>query len=238
MGDEKRVEYLRFGTLSGVEPLVIDREFLGIREDYKEISEEFRHFHQLYHDRKLNHYIKIDDDGNEDLVAVVEANRISIQLKEILQFLAIKEMHLSIQFDCREYSKHSLEELGLEKGGGDQRDGLVCWGHYYGDFGGTVKHRAFSRLLGKRLMAPNSKSKRGFCSFAEEPTKKYVDFIINIDESGDEVTHTSNPDALANFFGANPNAPHYLTAVHFRKQVLDKYYQQPSKYSVEDGIIR
>ena len=237
-GDEKRVEYLRFGTLSGVEPLVIDRQFFGIREDYKEISEEFRHFHRLYHDRKLDHYIKIDDDGNEDLVAVVKANRVLIRLKEILQFLAIKEMHLSIQFDCLEYSKHSLEELGLEKGGGDQRDGLVCWGHYYGASSGIGERRAFSRLLGKHLVAPISKSKSGFCGFAEVPTNKYIDFIIGIDESGDEVTHTSNPDALANFFGANPNAPHYLTAVHFRKQVLDKYYQQPGKYSVVDGILR
>ena len=37
-----RVEYLRFGNDSGIEPLVIEREFHGIRPDYEEISEEFR----------------------------------------------------------------------------------------------------------------------------------------------------------------------------------------------------
>jgi len=231
-GDEKRFEYLRFGTSNGVEPLVIDRQFLVIREDYKEISEEFRHFHRLYHDWKRDHYIKIDDDGNEDQVAVVEANRVLIRLKEILQFLAVKEMHLSIQFDCLEYSKHSLEELRLEKGGGDQRDGLVCWFHYYNS-SGIGEHRSFSRLLGKRLVAPISKSKSGFFDFTEEPTKKYVDFIVGIDENGDGVTHTSNPDVLGKFSNS-----HNLTAVHFRKQVLDKYYQQPSKYFVGDGILR
>lgn len=83
--DEWQIEYLRFGTLSGIEPLVIDRDFFGIRECYKEISEEFRLFHRLFHDRKQNCYIKIDDDGNEDMVAVVEANQIQIRLKEILQ---------------------------------------------------------------------------------------------------------------------------------------------------------
>jgi hypothetical protein len=81
------------------------------------------------------------------------------------------------------------------------------------------------------------KSKSGFWGFAEEAEKKYVDFIINVDENGDEETHTSNPGALANYFGANPEAPNYLTPVHFRKQVLDKYYQQPSKYSVEDSML-
>ncbi len=234
---EKRVEYLRFGASNGIEPLVIDRDFFGLRENYRELSEEFRFFHRLYHDLKLDRYIKIDDDGNEEIIAIMKANQIKIRLKEIIQFLAIKEMHLSIQFDCREYSEHSLEELGLEEGGIDQRDGLVCWGHYCGDFGGIGKHQAFSRLLGKRLVAPTSKAKSGFCGFAEEMSKKHVDFIVGIDENGDEVAHTSDPDTLANFFGANPGAPHYLTTVHFRKQVLDKYYYEPSKYSVKDGVL-
>ncbi len=171
-------------------------------------------------------------------MAVVEPNRIQVRLKEIRQFLAIKEMYLSIQFDCREHSEHSLEELELKEGGGDQREGLICWGHHYGDFGGIGSHQAFSRLLGVRLVAPLPKSKSGFWGFAEDPKKKHVEFIIGVDENGDEITYTSNPDALANYFGANQDAPNYLTPVHFRKQVLNKYYQQPSKYSVEDSILR
>ena len=62
--------------------------------------------------------------------------------------------------------------------------------------------------------------------------------MIDDDEFGETKTYTSNPDALADFFGANPSAPNYLTPVHFRKDVLDKYFQKPSKYTVESGIIR
>jgi len=43
---------------------------------------------------------------------------------------------------------------------------------------------------------------------------------------------------LANYFGANPEAPNYLTPVYFRRHVLHKYYGNPEKYSVEDGLIR
>ena len=236
-GDERKIEYLRFGESSGIEPLIIDRDFFGIRESYKEISEEFRHFHRLYHDRKQNCYIKIDDDGNEDIVAVVETDRIQIRLKEILQFLAIKEMHLSLQFDCLEWSLHSLDELGFEDGGGDQRESLLRWGIYFEDTFISSKNRSFSRLLGKRLVAPILKSKSGFFDFTVETPRKYVEFIIDLNENGDEIVHTSDPDTLANFFGANPDAPNYLTAVHFRKQVLDKYYQHPGKYSIEDGHL-
>ena len=237
-GGEEKVEYLRYGFADRVEPLVLVREFSGLYDAYMEISEEFRLFHKLYHDRKTDKYIKIDEAGNEDLVAIVEANRVQIRLKEISQFLAIKEMYLSIQFDCQEHSKYSLEELGLKKGGGDHRDDLVCWGHHYGDFGVPGSHQAFSRLLGKRLVKSLPKSKSGLWGFAEERKEKQVEFIIDVDENGDELTHTSDPDALANYFGANPDAPQYLTAVYFRKQVLDKYYQQPSKYTIEDSLLR
>ena len=235
---KERVEYLRYGEHNGVQPLVIDREFHGLRPDYKELSEEFRLFHRLYHDRKQDHYYKIDDSGNEHVVAITEANRIQIRLKEIRQFLAIKEMHLAILFDCRENSAMRLEELSRAEGGDDSRDGLISWGLYYGDLGGISSHYAFSRLIGKRLIPPLPKEKSGFWGFAEEEPRKHVDFVTGIDERGDEVTYSSNPDRLADHFGANPGAPNYLTPIHFRKQVLDKYFQAPGKYSVEDGYLR
>ena len=235
---EWEVEYLRYGDDSGVEPLVIDREFHGIKEDYKEISEEFRLFHNLYHDRNLDEYLKIDDAGNEARVALVKPGLVQIRLKEIRQFLAVKEMHLSVQFACEEYSAHRLQELEIEKGGVEQRDGLMFWRLYCGDSRGSDSHRSFSRLWGKRLVQPLPKSKSGFWGFAEKPEEKHVEFIVDVDESGEEIIHTCNPDALASYFGTNPDTPDYLTPVHFRKQVLDKYYQEPSKYSVEDSLLR
>ena len=237
-GGEEKPEYLRFGNDNGIEPLVIVREFHGMRDNYNEISEEFRLFHNLYHDIKTDEYIKVDDVGNEETVVVVRPNCIQIRLKEIRQFLAIKEMYLSIQFDCRERSEQSLDELELKGGRSEQRDGLMFWGLLYDDIGDVGSHQTLSRLMGKRLIEPLPKSKSGFWGFAKEREEKHVEFIIDIDENGEEVAHTCNPDALANYFGTNPDAPDYLTPVHFRKQVLDKYYQEPSKYSVEDSLLR
>ena len=221
----RKVDYLRYGNTDGVEPLVIDREFQGIREGYLEISEEFRLFHRLYHDRKSNRYIKIDEGGEEQVIAVVEPEQVKIRLKEIRQFLAIKEMHLSIQFDCREHSEYTLEELGLDEGGHDQRDDLCRWSLRYGELY-SDSQRTFGRLCGKRLIEPLPKAKSEFSGFAEEQKKKYVDFIIRVDANGDEIEHTCNaPEPL------------YLTPVSFQKQVLDKYYQQPSKYKVLDNAL-
>jgi len=234
-----RVEYLRFGNDCGLEPLIIGREFHGIRPNYLEISEEFRLFHGLYHDRKEDRYYKINDAGNEELVVIVEPRQIKIRLKEIRQFLAVKEMHLAIFFDSRVYSVNSLENLGLKEGGNDQRIGLMRWDLHYGEFRGSFDgHNMYSRLIGKRLIEPLPKEKSEFWGFAEKEQKKVVDFITGVDRDGNEVLNTSDPDLLANNFGANRGSPHYLTPVHFRKEVLDKYYQKPGKYSVEDGILR
>jgi hypothetical protein len=147
-------------------------------------------------------------------------------------------MHLAIQFDCREHSSSSLKELGLDEGGEDSARDLLCWGLHYGDGGGVTGFAAFSRLLGKRLIPPLPKGRSGFPGFEDERSREYIRFIIGTDNDGNEVQYSSDPDGLANYFGANPGAPPYLTPVFFRKAVLDKYYHQPGKYSVEPCYLR
>ena len=240
-------EYLRYGVDNGVEPLIIGRSFHRVRDDYREISEEFRLFHNLYHDRKTDQYIKISEDGNEEeTVAVVKSNYIQIRLKEIRQFLAIKEMHLAIQFIFSELSTHSLEELGFTESDNDRQrpDKLMRWMQRYGDLDGINNCRAFSRLVGKRIVEPLPKTKSGFWPFAEVSEQEYASFIIDVNESGDEIIYTSNPDELktpadpGNIRGVDEEAPSYLTPVHFHKKVLDKYYHEPSKYTIEDSLLR
>lgn len=229
--------YLRFGNSDGIEPLVIDRQFHSVRDDYVEISEEFRLFHNLYHDRQRNEYIKVDDSGNKILVAVVKPKLVKIRAKELRQFLAIKEMHLSIQFECVVYSTISLAELGITSRVQNDRKDLYCWSLSYSGESGDRKKPTCSIMDGKRLISPLPKSKSGFEGFAELQEKQYLNFIIRMDDNGDDIFHTCDPDALSNSFGKNPGAPHEITPVSFGKEVLDKYYHQPSKYKVEEGTL-
>ena len=232
--EESRVKYFRWGSkgdMYGSEPLVICRGF-KIKEDYLEISEEFRLFHNLYHDKETNTYIKIDDAGNEVKVIIVKPNEVQIRLKEIRQFLAIKGMYLSMLFEFNEYSGYSLQELGLSEIEREFRsDGLMYWRHDYS--GDTHYHKegfqSGSRLRGRRLIKPLPKSKSSFGDFAEEP--KYVEFIVDVDDNGDEVCHTCDPYKLGDHFGKNSDVAWKYTVVHFRKQVLDKYYNEPSVLS-------
>ena len=215
----------------------MSRWFGGIKKPYFEISEEFRHFHNLYHNRETDEYTKIDDVGDEEKIAIVKPNEIRIRLKEIRQFLAIKEMYLSILFEFNECSTYSLQELGLDKEYPQfNHDHLMCWRYHFGDPSCYDGFRSHSSLRGRKLIKPLEKSKSDFGDFAFAKEREYVEFIIDIDENGDEIKHTCDRAELS-FYGDTPSAPFDLTPVHFHKRVLDKYYNEPSKYTVEDGWV-
>jgi len=231
--EDGNVKYSRYGH-EYIEPLVIPRYFNGMRDDYVEISEEFRHFHELYYDRKNDQYLKFDDDGEEWVVATVKPRFVQIQLKEIRQFLSIKEMHLMVLFDHREYSQYTLKQMGLAKGSHANRNDFMRWDMHYDH--GSIRG-SLSMLRGFRLFAPLPKSKSGFFDFAERPEQKYADFIIGVDENGDDIECTADPRKMYSPEFPNPEAPEYLTPVSFRREVLNKYYAS-AKYKISDGNLQ
>lgn len=235
---ENQTTYLRFGVSSGLEPLVLVRDFHGVKPSYTEISQEFVHFHNLYYDDSKGRYVKIYDDAREEDVIAISENEIKIRLKHMKQFLAFKDMCLGIYFETTRFINVNAEELGISKEGADfnQREGLYHFGFWYRNEHFFNNNKAFSRLLGKKLIAGMRKEDTGIYPFEEE--KKYQEFIIGQDENGKDVVFTCNPDKLANFFGKNPEAPQFVTPVFFTKDVLRKYYDDPDKFSVEDGYIR
>lgn len=90
---------------------------------------------------------------------------------------------------------------------------------------------AHSRLLGQNIVTGiQGKPMPAWLDYGHE---SYGEFIIGVEpETGRPVTHTSDPDLLANYFGKNSDAPHYLTSVHFDQKVLDRYLDEPDRYVV------
>ena len=230
------IKYLRYGVQNGVEPLVIHIGGYHPLDPWVEISEEFRLFHYLYHrDGKTDKYFRIDEGGEEVVVATVKPNQVQIRLREILQWLLLKDMSLSIQFRCWERSEHSLEELGFDLTEPQcigreaweilHRDELTCWRHSYADLRGMGigDYQTDSKLEVKRIIKPVPISHE----------QRYVEFIVN--DHGDE--YTCDPNKLGEYPGENSDLAWKLTCVHFSKQVLDKYYSEPSEYTVKDSIV-
>ena len=219
--DEEGTRYSRIGAArldERVKRLIIEREFDRWKENSLEICEDFRLFNNLYRDKETNKYLKKNrvDGGYEVVVAVVEPNCVKMLGKEIRHFLKHKRMYLVLRLTCRAYSEYSLEELGLRQDQAESEkmelsDGHLSWRCTYRE-ARRDGYRTESTLHATRLIG-----------FSEVGKEKPVEFIVDVDENGHKTTLSWDKGLDA--------------WVHFRKQVLDKYYREPAKYTVEDTFL-
>jgi hypothetical protein len=159
-----------------------------------------------------------------------------IRLSALLPFLAAKQMHLGLFFDAIAESTVTLERLGLSREPINQRQGDLLYAVEFGEGGISSSRQSFSRLIGKTLI--RCPKRITAAPYAGRKKENYCDFIISDDGRGNPIMHTCDPEKLANYFGKNPDAPHYLTPVHFTRDVLQKYYDNPQRYTVSDADVR
>lgn len=214
------------------------REFYGIKPNYVEISEEFRLLNNLYHDINTNIFYEIEENGECTEVAKIINNDCAyIKLKSLMKFAAAKQMALLLFFDIRVKISGSLQKNGLKEFSTTiNEDGL-----FFGLWGGEqrlLETYSYSILMGKRILLPKPVEECGYEPYSRNEENKYPEYIIGIDEYGEPRSYTSNPAKLSNYFGANPGAPHYLTPVFFKKEVLQRYLSRPNIFSVEAGYLR
>ncbi len=235
---KEKASYLRFSD-EDVEPLLVKREFYGMKEDYWEISEEFRHYFNLYEDRRNNKFILIHDDGDEEDVILYSDSDIKIKLRLIKKFLAVKDMVLALYFSIDRFSEKTVEELGLKEFH-EEKSGKIFFysiGLRNWHFGSNDQRKSHAFLMGKKIIY-GLKNFKPSINDENEKNKEFVDYIIGVDEDGREILHNCDENKLSNYFDKNPSEPHYLTPVLFKREVLAKYYSQPEKFSVEDGYLR
>ena len=227
------VEYLAVGA-EEVVPLVFHRYFTGPFPNVVELAEDFRLFWDLYEDRQARRFLTTDDVGDVITVAEWRDGNLRVNKRYLRRYQAARQFALSLQVvvDRRAADEIAhLTEVSVDIGEGQYR--LA----YHGGSGLYDDARPnFTRLLGKRVIPPPPIERCELWPY--EPARQYENFIIGTDAEGEPITHTCDPDELANYFGKNPDAPHYLTPVFFERRVFDKYYADADRYEVSDGYLR
>ena len=236
-GGREVTTYHRFGSCNGVRPLVLYRSFHGAFPQYVEVDGEFRLYHDLAEDKARGLLLSFDASGREIEVVRVKPHDVRARLKYLRQFQAGTGLHLGIYVDSVRYSKIALASIQADERERVKIDGMLRWRRNIAECDFMDDHKTFSRLLCKVVLAPPSQDKAGTWPFEGADDERVVTFIIGVDGDGNAIEHTSDPDMLANYFGANPGAPHYLTPVYFRREVLAKYFAEPERYSVSDGRL-
>jgi hypothetical protein len=236
-GSEKKTHrYCPFGNEEGLEPLVILRDFNGMKPSFLELAQEFRFYFNLFHDAQRSRYLEINSNGDEIEVVRYTEKKMEVRTNLLVRFAAVKQMAIAIYLESTRYSKPSLEELGLREIRDREKGPLFCapWCVVASDSILLNEYATWALMVGaKKYVLP---SPSPFDD--EEAPERYQEFIIGLGEDGELIRYTCDPGKLANYFGANPEAPNYLTPVHFRSEVLAKYYADPLKYSVEYGYLR
>jgi hypothetical protein len=229
----KATTYVPRGDVDeGVELLVLVREFHGAADTILELDQQFRLFHNLRYISMSNTYVKMNADGTETPAVRFVGERIEIRTPLLKQYIAARQMDLLLFTDFNVRSSEKLQDPETNRftnamyaGRLDQYESRSSSGRYA------------SRYCATKVIPPGPVETCGIWPY-EDADDNYPEFIIGEDDHGKPVKHTCNPDLLANYFGANSDAPHYLTPVHFRRDVLAKYYGDPQMYSVEDGYLR
>ncbi len=228
----KRIKtYYRFPE-KGIEPLVHIRNFERSNfPPYIEISEEFRHYFDLYEDKNKNIFLSSDDSGNSiEVVKIVDKEKegeVQIKKKYINEFLFVKKMWLCVQFDNRRWIRQTLERPIKENF--DSESYIYSLNSINIDF---KNKKSSIRFMGRKFIKYQDLD----CLWYEKE-RKYEKFAF-IDENGDEREFTCEEDKLADYFGKNKGSPNYLKPISFCKDVLKKYYDKPDQYSVRDGYLK
>ena len=118
----------------------------------------------------------------------------------------------TVQFDYKEYTSIDLSKMGLEEGHKIEKTDTAIWSIGYGDIkcGGSS---IFSRLCGKKVLEPISKSKSGMYGFSENIKKEDIEFLVDLSPEGDEILSC-----------ALEGQKNYLVPIYFKNRSKPEIY--------------
>jgi len=223
-------------------PFVIYREFHGFIPNAFELVQNFILYHEAFFVPENSEYHRIDDDGDiQPIVRIIQEkdNRlVLVDAHHLKDYLAANQCYLVRYHD---HHRRALEDISKHIRGQfasyplyDESSRFELW--LRTDIPWN-NYKSASRLLGKDVVFPYSQpDKRHTWFITGERKKKFVTFIIGRDEQGNDIESICNEEELSNYF-TDRGTPHFLTPVFFRREVLSKYYQEPSRYRVSDSGI-
>lgn len=220
-----------------LEPLIIYQEHGGVVPDTVLIDQDFVLLMQLWKDPASGNYYEIKDDGSKELAIKFSGKQIKARTPVLRRYQAARQLDLllfadSVAFVHTDENQDAFTDLNES----DHKEGELSYVAFSVGEMDSGGHRVFSRLLAKRVLPPPPQAKSGIWPWDKED-REYPEFIVGEDNDGKPVKFTCDPEELANYFGKNPQAPHYLTPVFFKPEVLQKYYDDSALYSVTDGRL-
>lgn len=172
---------------------------------------------------------------SDELIIKVNSHKIEVRRKYLKDFLCAYQKVCIIVFDHRRFfNRTDHTKYGFKN---------ISDKHFFLNLNITESkgivntYDSFSCIIGKTLIFPFKKPRHSDYKYFMKDNG-FEKFIVGYDEEEDEIIeYTCNEEELANYFGANPQAPHFLTPIYFNIKVLDKYKNDSRNYKITDSNI-
>lgn len=222
-----------------LEPFVLYRSANYDIDNYVELSQDFRvllNMHDRYVSPKEHYFVVDNENGDWEKVAEIKGETIRIKLTILRKYLALRRMNLLLFFDEMRFSQQSFQELGLTP----IMNQIVKDDDYIYNYSSLVNCHADGNksggwIMGKCVLRYREKDYNRD-SF-DQDDRQFAEFIYDYDDEGEPMSHSCKKETLSNYFVANGDNPLEMTPIFFKKEVLDKYYSNPNKYTVSDGAV-
>lgn len=234
--DGKRVAGYRPYPSDGVYHIVITQEEKCYHAEKIRLSEEFVLLYDLRLVERIDgsaEYYQVDENGDDILVAKVVSGCLKALASYVCEYISIKSMNLVIQFSATLYSAKSILELARQKHEYTiYRSKDIVFSYTLSEETFT-EDKSFAWIQGKVFIQPDqSKIHRLF----DLTDKRFESFIAGKNKDGNPITSTCEEISLS----PNPthnDTPWQLSLVFFKRGVLDRYYADTRKFSVQDGFL-
>lgn len=222
----------------GVYPIVITQELNCYYSFQARFVDEFILLYDLRTVQRVDgtvDYYLLDENGDETLVAKSSHRSFEAKVEYIKEFIAIKELHLVVQFSEVLYSNKTLKELGTAVKSSQlftDQDVVFSYGTQDPIFESDGKSCAIIR--GKFFIHPEKQSIKRLWDSRDD---RFENFIIGIDDAGKKIISTCDEKKLPPLQPVPPSPAYQLSLVFFEDKVLEKYYKDSRKFTIQDGAI-
>lgn len=216
----------------GFEFIVAGEYFHSLNELKFVVNHEFILFFKFYMAEDGNYY-EVDESGQKDLAIEILDSEVRIKTKYLLMYMAAKQLRYINFVDSRIHVSSSpcfdLENLDSSQLQGD------CYSYDLNYASTKQKDCLYSILFARSVAFPPPLKECRVWPF-KSGNEQFPEFMIEEKPDGSYFCFTCDPSKLRNYYGANPEAPHYLTPVYFSSEVLDRYRKRPNFEVTERGI--
>lgn len=171
---------------------------------------------------KTGHFI--DETGDLDEVVVIEDRTAKIKFKYLMEYISVRKVYFALCFDFMRFIEADFKSLGIKAIDKNYKSSTYFYNHYVRSVSDIKSGQLQSWIHGKCVIAfdKNKSNKYYFDS-----DKNYESFITGYDNNGEEVLTS-----------CERKEENYFTLTYFKKEVLNKYYNDPDKYTVTNFNVQ